>query len=148
MRRTSLLIILLLSFLMPLQVVAEVLFAFYCPMSMQNSGNTNLLAASNTESELAAMPCCPEAKNKISPSSSQKTNATDELGKPDSNQKPAKSSCKTFSSCHLCKTPVQLNIQSAQLMAPSAVVTRFFNSPSQVNGLFNPASIWRPPSNS
>ncbi len=115
MRRYPLLFILLLSFMMPLQVAAEILLsATQCPeettMQMDESG------AGET------MPCCPEEDD------------TDKVNQ-----------CKTAQSCHLCKTPVQVFIYSPAPFSSLLISSLHLKTPSVTLTVFNPASIWRPP---
>lgn len=146
MRPISLIAVLVLSFLMPLQVVAEaLLFASPCPVKLQYSAAQLDPDSADPELEMAAMPCCPEAQNRTL---KETTKLNAEWLTTDFSDKNTNSQCNNLSSCHLCKVPVQLNFSSAKLMASIAVVSHFVNSSSQVSGLFNPASIWRPPSNS
>jgi hypothetical protein len=100
MRHYPLLFILMLSFVMPLQVAAEILLSSApCPeeMTMQ----MNEAAASE------AMPCCPDADDadKVNP-------------------------CGTAKSCHLCKTPVptffsSLTSLSVHVKIPPLIVAVF-----------------------
>jgi hypothetical protein len=115
MRRYSLLFILLLSFVMPLQVAAEILLsASPCPeemaMVMDESGDSE------------TMPCCPDA-----------------------DEGDAINSCETAKSCHLCKTPVQVYLYTpASFFSLSSLSAHTKTRPLNL-AVFNPASIWRPP---
>ena len=115
MRHYPLLFILLLSFVMPLQVAAEILLSSApCPeeMTMQ----MNEAAASE------AMPCCPDADD------------TDKVN-----------SCGTAKSCPLCKTPVQVFIYSPTFFSSLTRLSVHVKIPPLIVAGFNPASIWRPP---
>jgi hypothetical protein len=115
MHRYSLFFILLLSFVMPLQVAAEILLsASPCPeemtMVMDEFGGSE------------TMPCCPDA-----------------------DEGDAINSCETAKSCHLCKTPVQVYLYApASFFSFSSLSTHSKTRPLNL-AVFNPASIWRPP---
>ena len=115
MRRYSLLFILLLGFVMPLQVAAEILLsASPCPeemtMVMEDSGDSE------------AMPCCPDADDSD-----------------------AVNSCETAKSCHLCKTPAQVDFSSAASFCSLSNLSAHAKAHPLNTAVFNPASIWRPP---
>jgi hypothetical protein len=116
MRRYPLLFILLLSFLMPLQVAAEILLsASPCPeemtMVMDEAGSSE------------AMPCCPDADD------------TDTVNP-----------CETTKSCQLCKTQGQVYLHSPTLFSSHSNLSTHVKTPPLIVAVFNPASIWRPPS--
>lgn len=115
MRRYSLLFILLLSFVMPLQVAAEILLSVsLCPEEM------TMVIDESGDSE--TMPCCPDA-----------------------DEADAINSCETAKSCHLCKTPVQVYLYTpASFFSLSSMSARSKTRPLNL-AVFNPASIWRPP---
>jgi hypothetical protein len=116
MTRYTLLVVLLLSILMPLQVAAEaMLSASPCPEEMA-------MAMDDTDSG-ESMPCCPDKD--------ETTNAT---------------SCKTTKSCHLCKTPGQVYLPVPTVFTSFADLSLSLKPPLPRITALNPASIWRPPS--
>lgn len=68
------------------------------------------------------MPCCPDKPPKQSPS------------------------CKNLNSCHLCKTPGQINLFDTLRLAENLSLADAAIAPATMLSIFNPASIWRPPS--
>lgn len=101
---------------MPLQVAAEILLSS-APCPEEMTMQMDEMGMSE------AMPCCPDADE------------TDDINP-----------CETAKSCHLCKTPVQVFIYSPTSFCSLLNVSSHVKSPPAIVAVFNPASIWRPPS--
>lgn len=115
MYRYPLLLILLLSFVMPLQVASEILLsASPCPEEM-----TMVMDEAGVSE---AMPCCTDADD------------TDKVNP-----------CETAKSCHLCKTPVQVYLYNPASFSSLSSLSAHVKTPPWIVAIFNPASIWRPP---
>ncbi|UUA74962.1 hypothetical protein [Cellvibrio sp. QJXJ] len=101
--------------MMPLQVAAEILLS-----ASPCPEEMTMVMDESGGSE--AMPCCPDVDD------------SDTLNP-----------CKTAKSCHLCKTPVQVNLYtSASFFSLSSLSAHSKTRPLNI-AVFNPASIWRPP---
>jgi hypothetical protein len=148
MRRYPMVLILLLSFIMPLQAAADALLSgLVCPMLLANApqqiasqmndrqamtdhSQMHNMAASG---EMPHMKCCPP----------KHPTTTDSAAK----NKLAKSAkdCPQMKCCHLCKTSSQAFVYfTPDFIAPrSMTFVASANSPFIPS--FNPNAVWRPP---
>ncbi len=119
------LFILLLSWIIPLQAVAGVLLNAPCPDSSamnHTAMQMNEMVMTGNTAAMDKMPCCPDKTPKQAPS------------------------CKNMNSCHLCKTPGQIYRVDALSLATNLSLADAVIPPAAMFSMFNPASIWRPPS--
>lgn len=144
MTRYAQLVVLLLSFLLPLQVGAEALFTASCPQMI----STQAMPAAKA----STMGCCGEAAQGSQKKGSQKKVSQQEestakpCAEPSHSDEPQKTShCQSAFACSLCKTPAQLNLLHLTLIANDTNLSRLHIAPYSPSVTFNPASIWRPP---
>ena len=110
--------ILILSLILPLQAAAGALLNAPCSDAAEMSamGDEKVMHA------MADMPCCPDQVAADAPD------------------------CKTLDSCHLCKIQCQLVIYRAAAFSPALNGADHLPLAHLSRAIFNPASIWRPPS--
>lgn len=115
MRRYPILLILLLSFLLPLHVAASNL------LSAQTCPAKSAMAAGASVSK-AAPDCCDESNKQMD--------------------------CQKIQSCHGCNISCQLFTAFIHTFTFSSDTSIHSSMTTPALGLFDPASVWRPPTNS